>query len=108
MMPQVQAPKLIPWPPGDSNPDAVWARLLLPPVPSCTLRKDEVFHHRWSIKYGMPGAGHTYFTKTWNEQRSPMDALKMVLQNVWDAHQALDNAGPPFSIADLPDIVEVH
>ena len=89
---------------ADNNPTKEFAELLLPGLPGVTVRRDESFYTRWIVKY--PGRTQATYTKSWNNDAvSPMDALKLVLEEVWAEHFEVQGEGPHFVIGRLPTIV---
>lgn len=89
---------------GNDAPTLEWAMALLPPVRKCTVTTDDNWHMRWKIGYPTDAPPRSH-SKTWNAERSCLDALKECLVWAWNAHFEATGQSCPFCIASLPLVV---
>ena len=75
-------PNPVPW--EADNPTVFQAREWLLEVSGCKIHKDERYFHRWSITY--PGGPQRIYTKVWTSSLSPLEALRQLLDKVWQIH----------------------
>lgn len=85
--------------PGINHPTLEWARQWKPP--GTTLTRDDRRFFRWICQ--TPGYPQSSYSRTWNDERSPLQALRDLLVIVWDEHMQLRRhpSDCPFDIATL-------
>jgi hypothetical protein len=75
------------------------ARKLFPRDGTCIVSRDDSRHYRWVCVYA--GGSQSAFTKAWNDEISPKQALKIVLEKVWGEHARLGRDICHFALDDI-------